>query len=702
MTNGYQVAWLPSCRKILRATRQLGYSATAALIAIALFACHREVAAVATKPDDIILVTIDTLRADSVGYAGNARVKTPFLDRIASDGIVFTNAHGHNVVTLASHTNILTGLYPYQHGVHENSGFKLDPKHETVATMLRRAGFTTGAFVGAFPLDSRFGLKQGFDTYDDNYGKGEATLDFVLQERRADAVLAPAVRWWSANDGKRRFMWIHLYDPHAPYQPPEPFASQYAAAPYLGEIAYVDDQLGKSLAPLLGKKTLLIMTADHGEALGDHGELTHGLFAYESTLKIPLLVWQQGLAHKVESEYVRHIDIVPTILEALGIPKRAPLLGESLRNVHGSRDSYFESLSASINRGWAPLTGVIHAHEKYIELPISELYDLPKDPREMNNLRDERRRDVEQARQILAAFHAEVVTVNRKVSPEEAAQLRSLGYVVGSSAKKNYTVADDPKNLVAIDAKMHQVVESYERHDLAKALTLAREIVAARPDMSVGRELLAFVLQQQERIPEAIENLHAAIRSGGSTDSTRVQLGLLLTEGGKAKEAIQILQPMIKGDDPDVLNAYGIALADEGKIDVAAQQFQRVLQLDSNNAPALQDLGIVALRRDDVPSAQQYLSRALELNPRLPLALNTIGVVYARQGDFAHAVESWQRAVNIDPRQYDALFNIGLVEGRAGHAAEARTALRRFVSTAPKERYAADIQAAQQALASLP
>ena len=294
------------------------------------------------------------------------------------------------------------------------------------------------------------------------------------------------------------------------------------------------------------------------------------------------------------------------------------------------------------------------------------------------------------------------MTVNRKVSPEEAAQLRSLGYVVGSSAKKNYTVADDPKNLVAIDAKMHQVVESYERHDLAKALTLAREIVAARPDMSVGRELLAFVLQQQERIPEAIENLRAAIRSGGSTDSTRVQLGLLLTEGGKAKEAIQILQPMIKGDDPDVLNAYGIALADEGKIDVAAQQFQRVLQLDSNNAPALQDLGIVALRRDDVPSAQQYLSRALELNPRLPLALNTIGVVYARQGDFARAVESWQRAVNIDPRQYDALFNIGLVEGRAGHAAEARAALRKFVSTAPKERYAADIQAAQQALASLP
>ncbi len=648
-----------------------------ALFFLAIVGCRQE-AQVASRPQDVILVTIDTLRADSVGFMGNARVKTPFLDRIASEGIAFSNAHAHNVVTLPSHVNILTGLYPYQHGVRDNAGFKLDPKYATVASMLRSNGYTTGAFVGAFPLD------------------------FVIQERPATAVLDAATRWWNSNAGRKRFMWIHLYDPHAPYRPPEPFATQYADDPYLGEIAYVDDALGKAIAPLLGNKTLLIVTADHGEARGDHGEQTHGLFAYESTLKIPLLVWHPGLTHRVEPAYVRHIDIVPTILDRLGIAKPPPLPGASLL-ANANRDSYFESLSTSINRGWAPLTGVIHGGEKYIDLPVAELYDLPKDPQERNNLREERRRDVEEARRILLAFHAESPSSNRNISPEEAAQLRSLGYVSGTAAgKKTYTAADDPKNLVAIDNKMHQVIDAYERRDLDRALALAREVVAARPQMPAGRELLAFVLQQRERIGEAIENLREAIRSGGQNESIRTQLGLLLTETGRVDEAVRILSPLAKGGDPDVLNAYGIALADQGRIDQANQQFQRVLQRDPNNAPALQNLGIVALRRDDVPSAQQFLSRALELNPRLPLALNAMGVVLVHQGDEVRAVESWKRAVDVDPRQYDALLNIGRVEGHLGHAAEARAALTLFIRTAPAERYAADIAAARQALTVLP
>ncbi|PYQ51474.1 MAG: hypothetical protein DMF59_07735 [Acidobacteria bacterium] len=668
---------------------------------VALLGC-RESAVITEKPQDVILVTIDTLRADSVGFMGNTRVKTPFLDRIASEGVVFSNAHAHNVVTLPSHVNILTGLYPYQHGVRDNAGFRLDPKFATVATTLRKNGYATGAFVGAFPLDARFGLNQGFDLYDDNYGKGQTTLDFVIQERPAAAVLDAATRWWSSNAGKKRFMWIHLYDPHAPYRPPEPFAAQYADDPYLGEIAYVDDALGKALPAMLGKKTLLIVTADHGEARGDHGEETHGLFAYESTLKIPLVVWQSSMTHRVEPAYVRHIDIVPTILDRVGIAKPPALLGASLL-ASANRDSYFESLSASINRGWAPLTGVIHGGEKYIDLPIAELYDLPKDPRELNNLREQRRRNVEEARRILSAFHAEASTATRNISPEEAAQLRSLGYVSGTaSGKKTYTTADDPKNLVAIDNKMHQVIDAYERRDLDRALSLAREVVASRPQMPAGHELLAFVWQQRERVGDAIASLREAIRSGGQNESIRMQLGLLLTETGKTDEAVKILAPLAKGNDPDALNAYGIALADQGKVDQANQQFQHVLQNDPNNAPALQNLGIVALRRDDVQSAHQFFSRALELNPRLPLALNAMGVVYARQGDEARAVDSWRRAVDVDPRQYDALLNIGRVEGHRGNAAAARAALTQFIKTAPPERYAADIAAARQALTVLP
>jgi len=666
-------------------------------------ACGRNPVAPPPTARDIILITLDTTRADALGFAGNPRVKTPFLDSLAARGIVYTNAHAHNVVTLPSHVNILTGLYPFQHGVRENSGFKLDPKFPTVATMLRPLGFATGAFIGAFPLDKRFGLNQGFDTYDDNYGKGEATVDFVIQERRASAVLEPAVSWWRANEGRKRFMWIHLYDPHAPYAPPEPFLSEYRDNEYLGEIAYVDSAMKEQLGPILqaDPEALVVVTGDHGEALGDHGERTHGLFAYESTLKVPLIIAGAGLKHRIENGYVRHIDIVPTILAAAGGHPPPSLRGASLLEPVGKRDSYFEALSASLNRGWAPLTGIIHGGMKYIDLPISELYDLPRDPHEMANLRDERRRDVDEARRLLAPMI--VPPSSRTISAEEAANLRSLGYVsAAAGTKTSYTAADDPKNLVDLDAKMHDAIAAFEAGQPARALELSRELIAARPDMTAGREIYAFMLRQNERIPQAIEQLRIIVRDPNSNDDDRVQLALLYCETGRAREAIDVLKSRLSTNDPDVLNAYGVALADDNRPDEAIAEFRRVLSIDSENAPAYQNLGIVALRRNDVPSAQTYLTRALELNPRLPLALNTMGVLYARMNDFPHAVESWNRAVAIDPRQYDALFNIGLVEGRAGHTAEARAALTRFVKTAPKDRYAADIATARQALASLP
>ena len=675
-----------------------------AVCVVAFAACrpHEQRAAASVAARDVILVTIDTLRADATGFSGNTRVKTPFLDSLAARGIVCRNAHAHNVITLPSHTNILTGLYPFQHGVRENSGFVLDPRHATIAAMLRTSGYTTAAFVGAFPLDRRFGLAGGFDLYDDNYGKGEATIDFVVQERRASAVLDAAARWWRSNEGKKRFAWIHLYDPHAPYAPPEPFASEYRGNEYLGEVAYVDSQLQSQLAPLLQPDTLLIVTGDHGEALGNHGELTHGLFAYESTLKIPLIVAGAGVAHRVEDGPARHVDIVPTILAATGARAAAQLPGASLLDRARAADSYFESLSATLNRGWAPLTGIIHRDLKYIDLPVAELYDLPHDPAEAKNLREERRRDVDEARKLLAPMIVPPST--RTVDADTAAKLRSLGYISGSAgSKKQYTAADDPKNLVGLDAKMHESIAAFEQHQLDRALALARELVEARPDMAVGRETYAFMLEANDRVPEAIQQLETVIKAdtAGENADDRVKLALLYSETGEPKKAVAVLRPVSGRNDPDVLNAYGVALADDGDVAGGEAMFNRVLASDPNNAPALQNLGIVALRKDDVRGAQTYLARALELNARLPLALNTLGVGYARSGDFPHAVEAWNRAAAIDPRQYDALFNIGLVEARSGHRAEARRALQQFVATAPAARYRADIIEAKNVLAEL-
>jgi arylsulfatase A-like enzyme/Flp pilus assembly protein TadD len=670
------------------------------LMLLFLLACGRGETTARTAPaGDIILVTIDTWRADAAGFAGNTNVKTPYLDSLAARGIVFTNAHAHNVITLPSHVNILTGLNPYQHGVRENAGFVLDAKQTTVAETLREQGYTTGAFVSAFPLDARFGLNQGFDVYDDNYGKGRASIDFSVLERKADAVLQAAGQWWQSNAGRKRFLWIHLYDPHAPYAPPPPFDATYRQAPYLGEVASVDDALSRRLAPLLAADTTLIITADHGEALGDHGELTHGLFAYESTLKVPLIVLAPNAPARSEAAYVRHIDIAPTILSRAGIATRLP--GQSLLGTIEPRETYFESLSASLNRGWAPLTGVITGGAKYIDLPLPELYDLSRDPAEEKNLIDERRRDVAAARKLLAGLQL-AAKPNRATGSDEAASLRSLGYLAGAAPDRAPTIANDPKNLVHVDSKIHEVVDRFQRGRTSDAVRLARELVAEQPKMAAGRELLAFVLQEGEQVDEAIDVLARLAAEGAASDAAKVQLGLLLTETGKSAQAVEILGPIVaRAPNADNLNGYGIALAGQGRYPDAIEQFRRALALDPNNAPALQNLGIVALSMNDLRGAHENLSRALAMNPRLPLALNSLGVVYARQNDDARAVEAWQGAVALDPKQYDALFNIGLVAGRSGRVAEAKRALEQFVRTAPPSRYAKDIATAKRALAAL-
>ena len=652
----------------------------------------------ADRAGDIILVTIDTWRADAAGFAGNARVSTPFLDGLASRGVVFTNAHAHNVVTLPSHANILTGLNPYEHGVRENAGFVLDEKIETVAERLKAAGYATGAFVAAFPLDARYNLGQGFDVYDDNYGKGRISSNFALEERSAPAVLEAAARWWHESQGRKRFLWIHVYEPHAPWAPPPQFANEYRSEPYLGEIAAVDDALNRQLAPLIDNGTTVIVTSDHGEALGDHGELTHGLFAYESTLRVPLIVVAPGLAAGRENAAVRHIDIAPTILQRAGITASLP--GQSLLSPLKQTDTYFEALSASLNRGWAPLTGIIRGGVKFIELPQAELYDLASDPAERRNLVADRRREVSSARSALRAVYVSPAE-GRSISSEEAARLRSLGYIAGASTP-NSTAADDPKNLVVIDAMIHRIIEQHQLGNSSEAIRLAREVVRQQPRMAAGWELLAFVLQESEQVEEAIATLQQLVRSQQASTSAKTQLAKLLTETGKATEALALIAPLARGDaDADVLNAYGIALSEAGESRAAVAQFERAISVDPNNAPAYQNLGIAALRAGDLRSAEEKLTRALQLNPRLPLALNALGVLYVRRGDMTRAEEMWKRSFEADRTQYDALYNLGLLALKRGDRQEAKRTLSQFVQTAPPARYGVDIAAARRALAGL-
>lgn len=654
-------------------------------------------------PADVILITIDTLRADALGFRGNTRVRTPFLDSLAARGTVFTHAHAHNVVTLPSHANILTGLYPWQHGIRDNAGFTLDAKHLTIAARLREHGFTTGAFVSAFPLDSRYGLDRGFDVYDDSYPATANALDFAVQERPGHETLQRAAGWWNAAAGRKRFLFVHLYEPHAPYLPPAPFRDQYRNEPYLGEVAATDAMLARMLGPLLAAapNALVIITADHGEALGEHGEKTHGLFAYESTLAVPLLVVDPSRRPAVDDRYVRHIDIAPTILARSGLAAPAEWKGMSLF-AEGERGyTYFEALSASMNRGWAPLIGAIEGGRKLIELPVPELYDLPADPQETRNRFADERRSVASIRAKLRADAPAASAARQNVGSEEQATLLSLGYLSGTSSKTTYTTADDPKNLVELDNELHEAIAAYQAGDLARALQRANALVAARPDMQLAQEMLAFFLTQNERPDEAIHVLERRVQTGRANDAVRIRLGLLLSETGRSREAIELLRPFADRTDPDLLNAYGIALADNGDVPGAVRQFERILATDNENARAYQNLGIVALRAGQTKRARGYLERSLSLSPNLPLALNAMGVVEARNGNMTGAIERWSRAVAADPAQFDALFNLGMVAADAGRTDVARKALRDYLARAPASRYAAERAQAAEALRGL-
>lgn len=658
---------------------------------------------------DVVLITIDTLRADSVGFAGNTKVATPLLDRLARAGRVFTRAHAHNVVTLPSHTNLLTGRYAFDHGVRDNSGFVVPPTVPTLGTVFKAAGYATGAFVAAFPLDARYGLTRGFDVYDDEYPIGAELNQFKMSERRGDEVVARALAWWQREAGKKRFLWVHLYDPHAPYAPPEPFATRYADERYLGEVAATDYYLEPLLLPILegtDEPALVVLTSDHGEGLGEHGELTHGLFAYESTLHVPLVLFGPGVAPGVEGRGVGHVDVFPTLAEALGLELPAGLPGRSLLDgaALAGRTLYFEALSSYLNKGWAPLHGLLRDQDKYIHLPLPELYDLAADPGEKANRIDHERRIANELRAGLPA--AALAAPRRKsISAEETAGLRALGYLTSGGGESrdlaSITAEDDPKRLVFLEQKLHEVVAHYSNGRFAEAEKLAREVVAARPAMANGYEYLATVLKEQGRTAEAVEVLESALTRGVDHPTILRQLGLGLSEIGRATEAITLLASAEAGDDIDALNALGAAYFTAGKLTEADRVYGKVLRVDAGNTRALESLGSVELARGRPAEARAYLERALAANAGLPIAWNSLGVARQFLGDTPGALEAWQKAVELDPKAFDALYNLGLTAAAAGRAEIARRALTRYVATAPAELHREEIRKARQVLAQM-
>src|SRR5512139_3520064 len=346
---------------------------------------------------NVVVVTLDTLRADRLGCYGFRRVETPNIDAVAAEGVLFEQATSTVPLTLPSHASIFTGLIPPNHGVRDNGGFFVEEKLTTLAERMKQGGWTTGAFVGAWVLDSKWGIGQGFDHYSDRFDLSKyKVVNLGTVQKKGDEVMDLALAWLETVKQRRFFAWIHLYDPHTPYEPPEPFRSRYPGQPYVGEVAYTDQVVGRLVAWLKGAgvwdRTLLVLLADHGESLGEHGENAHTFFVYDATQHVPLIVRTPWGNRGRNRSQVSTVDVMPTVLDLVGLPPQPKIDGRSLARLvlhpAGSAPelAYSETYFPRFHYGWQHLRAVRDGKWKYIEAPTPELYDVQQDPGETKNL----------------------------------------------------------------------------------------------------------------------------------------------------------------------------------------------------------------------------------------------------------------------------------------------------------------------------
>ncbi len=650
-------------------------------------------AAQAESRPPVLLITIDTLRLDALStYGGPA--DAPAITALAQRGVRFDNAVAHAVMTLPSHTSILTGLDPSRHGVHDNHGFRASDVLDTWAERLKVEGYATGAFIGAFPLDSRFGLAQGFDTYDDFFG-ADGDNSYVMPERPASAVVT-AARRWIRRERDSWFAWVHVYDPHAPYLPPPPFDEQYRD-PYAGEVAATDSALAPLLADAERMGALIIVTADHGEARGDHGEQTHGVLAYNSTIRVPMIVAGPGVAtDAIATRRVGHADILPTVLERLGLDPGAAQ-GKSFNDILesgsdqgvGSEAVYFEALTPNLTRNWAPLRGIFRGDWKFIDLPLPELYDVTADPGETSEMSRSRGSMMVELDGVLRDHLEGALAVDSPLAedPETTRRLRSLGYLGGSGGggTREYGPEDDPKNLIHLDASVQQAVRQLEQGELEAAAALLEGVLAERPDFESAILKLAQAEVGRGDLDGAIARLQAAEREDWSTAYLGRALGVYLLSARRLDEAAATLQQVIE-EDPwniEAMNVLSTVHREAGRPGEAMRQVDLALQLDPTYAELHVNRGELLLRAGRLDEASGALERALLYDPRLSSAHSMLAKIAFDQGRTEEAFEHWRTAISHNPNDLDSLDNLALELLRVNRFAESVEVYEKLFAAVP-------------------
>jgi arylsulfatase A-like enzyme/Flp pilus assembly protein TadD len=642
---------------------------------------------------NILLITIDTLRADKLSCYGSQSPQTPHIDRLAEKGVRFSRAFANTSTTLPSHANILSGATPNYHGVHENLNFVVSQELLTLAEHLKANGYATGAFVGAYPLDARFGLSQGFDVYDDKYSRTHS-VKLASLERKAEEVIESALSWL---EGRRSpwFLWIHCWDPHTPYEPPEPFKTQYRERPYDGEVAYVDTVLGKLFDHMeeneLFDSTFIIFTGDHGESLGQHGEKTHGYFAYNSSTWIPLIMVLPEAAPRHVEHYVSHIDIFPTVCDALGIEQPSFLQGKSLLPaLRGKklreRPIYFESLYPYYSRGWAPLKGFIVKKTKFIDSPIPELYDLDRDFNELENRLEQK--NVDKLRSELQKIiedltPSEKVDASRPVDRKTRERLASLGYVssVQTSQKKNFGTQDDIKVLLPYINRTDEAMELYEDGKQDAAIALLKQILEERKDIDFAYKNLAAVYEETGLREEAVSTLEQGLNALPSSYEILIEYMKGLNSSEQYDKVIGAFEKSRVREaeyDPEIWSNLGTAYAGKGLYDEAIKAFEMGLSLDDKHPELYNNLANACYSSGNQSKDPylfsrcfEYYKKAIELDPGYAVPYYGLGHAYRQQGNLGGAIYCWEKALETDPDFRRARFDLAMAYFSSGNKAKA-------------------------------
>jgi arylsulfatase A-like enzyme/Flp pilus assembly protein TadD len=658
---------------------------------------------------NLVLVTIDTCRADRVG-----RGLTPTVDALAARGLSFTNARTVAPLTLPAHVSLMTGLFPPVHGVRENGTYRFDGADATLARVLRGAGYRTAAFVAAYVLDRRFGLNDGFDLYDDQIPRDPDAVARLDAERRGDVVADRAIAWLralppgNAESATPFFLWVHFYDPHAPYSPPPAYLEKAHGQPYDGEVAFADAQLGRVLAALgdtgQAASTLVVVAGDHGESLGEHGETTHGMLLFEATVRVPLVLAGPGIPHRVRDDTVSLVEVAPTLLRLLGqaLPARmtnSDLAGE---NQHGRADVYSETLYPR-TASWSPVYSLVEDRWKLLQSSSTRLFDLQTDPSEQHDVAAGHQSLVRNMSAHLAGIRDSAAAPDRRERPsaEVAERLRALGYVAGTATPSAGSAAPDPATVIGAWSAFEDAENALAGRQYKRAVSILKGLVDAHPDAAVFESSYATAVRESGDRAAALAAARRSVERHPGDATAFHGLAVAARDGRRLDEALRAEQAALALDpgDPGAHNGLGLIAVDRDALPDAVAAFARAVELDPTNAQYWTNLGNARRASGDLPGAEQAYRRALDIDGTMADAANGVGVLLVQAGRSPEAIAWFERALAGTPDFYEARLNLGIACQQAGDLARAARTYREVLQ-APA-RFTRERDAARKLLAAL-